>query len=149
MTTLSAPRYPFVDLAKGISITLVVIWHAIGPSLFWNEALIFIRMPLFFFVAGLFAAKSMTMEMPSFLKEKISYLLYLFVLWSCIYFASVTLIGQVLDKSFDFSPLLTMLWDPPLTMWFIYALAISYLIAKLLRFAPAPLVLAVSIGIYI
>ncbi len=51
-------RLLWPDIAKGTSISLVVYWHTVEDSLPLNEALIFLRMPLFFFIAGLFIRSS-------------------------------------------------------------------------------------------
>ena len=49
-------RLEHIDAAKGLSIFLVVYWHAVDNRLVMNEALWMLRMPLFFFVSGLFGA---------------------------------------------------------------------------------------------
>lgn len=49
-------RIEFIDLAKGICISLVVLWHVLGLALSSDAIMImfFFRMPLYFILSGLF-----------------------------------------------------------------------------------------------
>ena len=50
-------RLAWPDIAKAISIILLVAWTIIGDRYHVSELLIFVRMPLFFFVSGMFASR--------------------------------------------------------------------------------------------
>ena len=69
-TPTSPSRLAHIDAAKGVSIFLVVYWHAVDARLIFNEALWMLRMPLFFFVSGLFAAKALDLDWRAFLTQK-------------------------------------------------------------------------------
>ncbi|MEL7540907.1 MAG: acyltransferase family protein, partial [Pseudomonadota bacterium] len=75
-------RLAHIDAAKGVSIFLVVYWHAVDDRLVFNEALWMLRMPLFFFVSGLFAAKALELDWRAFLSNKVGNILYLYVFWT-------------------------------------------------------------------
>lgn len=49
---MSAKRIEYIDLAKGICIILVVMYHCISYE--WMEILSYLRMPFYFFISGLF-----------------------------------------------------------------------------------------------
>lgn len=121
-----------IDAAKGISILLVVYWHCVLDRLAINEALIFLRMPLFFFVAGLFALKAMEMRWPDFLSTRALHLFWLYVVWSVLLYALTIVPSMVLDGEISLAPLLGMFHDPLRTICFIYALLIAYLVCKAL-----------------
>src|SRR5690606_7996865 len=138
-------RVEWVDIAKGISILLVVLWHSKvkgdGPLIdlinTLNEGLIFLRMPLFFFVSGFFIHKSLCSDWSFFLKYKIVNLLYLFILWSIIndfIFKTTPIFFRTNDVVFT-NPISYFI-DPPATLWFIYALALGFIVVKLTRQLP-------------
>ncbi len=140
-------RLEWADIAKGISIILLVFWHANQ----FHPALGLLRMPLFFFVSGLFAyqviARPGTWD---FLKNKIGGFIYIYVLWAFL----LILLTHAAPNGFD-TPVgdikrwMQIFWNPPLTLWFIYALAISFVIARVLFRAPFWIVLAVSVAVYL
>lgn len=142
-------RCNWVDIAKGVSISLVVFWHVVGDAFYVNEALIFLRMPLFFLLAGLFCEKSMRMAWPEFFRIKIGSMLYLYVVWVFLTFLLVTVVmalfrGQPVEWLEPF----TLFLDPPVTLWFIYALAISYFLARLTYGLPWLLIVSLAIIAY-
>ena len=141
-------REHYIDAAKGISILLVVYWHCVGDRLAINEALIFLRMPLFFFVGGLFALKAMEMKWPDFLSTRALHLLWIYVVWCFILYTLTILPGMLLDGEASLSPILNMFTDPMRTIWFIYALLIAYIVCKLLYRFNKWLVLAVLLAAY-
>ncbi len=142
-------RCNWVDIAKGVSISLVVFWHVVGDAIYVNEALIFLRMPLFFFLAGLFSGKSMRMAWPSFLSIKIGSMLYLYITWVFLTFLLVTVAtGLFRGQPVDWWAPFTLFTNPPQTLWFIYALAISYLAARATFRLPWFLVLSVAMIAY-
>lgn len=148
---VSAPaqRMSHIDAAKGLSIFLVVYWHAVDNRLVINEALWMLRMPLFFFASGLFAAKALDLEWRTFLTQKVGNILYLYVLWTFVVFATTILVAQVLgpDDIEWWRPFILFV-EPPRTLWFMYALAVSFLLAKLLKPFPPVLVFAGLFALY-
>lgn len=133
----SKSRFEWVDSAKAISITLVVLWHTVEYEWYFNELLFFLRMPLFFFVAGFFARGAVTGSISQLFRKRVSNFLYLYVLWFLIIFALTTVLISIRNGQGIPIPNLTQIFvEPPATLWFIYALAIIYAIAKPLMLIP-------------
>lgn len=140
-------RVAWLDLAKATSIVLVVLYHVAastghvllgdGPAARWwsaaNLALIPLRMPLFFVVAGVLAARAVERPFRTVLRARILDLLWPYVLWSLL-FAAVGwpryapedpwgfLGGEVAGLLVAGSP-----------YWFIAVLPIFFVLTKLLR----------------
>jgi uncharacterized membrane protein YcfT len=153
-------RTLWVDCAKGISIILVVFHHSLFQDLdsplysatisSADALLAYFRMPLFFFVSGLFIHRSLSMQWGRFLRLKTGNLLYLYVLWSVvkwIFLAALPLL--ILGKSGEggWLSVFTIFVEPPTTLWFIYALAVYVTIARLTSRVPG-WSFVVSVGIY-
>lgn len=144
-----AGRLDHVDAAKGISIFLVVFWHAVDDRLVINEALWMLRMPLFFFVCGLFAGRALDLPWARFLPNKVGNTLYLYILWTFLMYATTNFVAQYMDgRPISWERPFMLFTDPPRTLWFMYALAVCYLIAKPLRKAPALPVMVALLGLY-
>ncbi|MBN9311274.1 acyltransferase family protein [Devosia sp.] len=114
-------RVTWLDVAKGLSIVLVAMFHAhltafslgfgplfTGPA---NIALQPIRMPPFFAISGVLAAHSLSRPWPELLRSKVWVFVYIFALWG---FIRWVFFGQVLenvrapDEGDDWTQLLTM-----------------------------------------
>lgn len=142
-------RINWIDYAKGISIILVVLHHAIPREVgmvFYNSALLylndmlkFFRMPLFFFVSGLFLYKALKKDALTFYKNKVLNFLYLFVLWGFIqYFIQVVapyLLLGVERTPEQFKSILFHFIEPR-NFWFIYALLLFFLVSRLTKRIP-------------
>lgn len=147
---INQKRELWVDIAKGISISLVVLWHVVGERFLLSEALILVRMPLFFFVAGLFARKifsDRTSKAQFFFK--VSNFIYLYVLWALIAYFLTTLPVQLRNDGIDLSNITQMFYSPVRTLWFIYALFFAFLIVYVFRKLPIFLILSIFlVGYY-
>ncbi len=142
-------RADWIDIAKGVSITLVVFWHVAGPLVPFNEALIFLRMPLFFFLAGLFLRGVFLQPSGDKFVFKFVNFVYLFVLWSALVFFSTTVPQALINgETVSLAPLLRIFIEPPQTLWFIYALLIAVTLLMVLRRVPLGVILAFSVVIY-
>jgi len=140
---LSKSRIEWVDYAKGIAIIMVVIHHVVVrdiSSVLYNETLDYLnnlfqtfRMPLFFFVSGMFIHKTVKSDFKLFFKFKIFHLLYLFLIWSVIRYFTVIIPEHILAGSSDesLSSILYVFIEPSGMLWFIYALAIFLLVTWL------------------
>ncbi len=141
----SPARETWVDVAKGGAIVLVVLFHAalflddVGLAWLWpraGTALDTFRMPLFFSTAGLFAAKTLALDLQTVLRRRVARLVWVYVLWSLVW----TLAFQVLPLLRDVPEwrdlLLLLVWPNPST-WFVYALALYFVLAWALRPLPA------------
>jgi uncharacterized membrane protein YcfT len=146
----------WVDHAKGICIVLVVMMHstlgvekAAGAESWLHPFIAFaqpFRMPDFFLIAGLFVARAIDRDWRTFLDRKLLHFAYFYALWVVIQWSFKSLGPGLLagDLTGAGHALLSALWEPPGTLWFIAMLPVFFVLAKLLRPVPAPLVLAVA-----
>lgn len=141
------PRIAWADTGRGIAIVLVVLYHSaqwlksadfdVDQWLAINDVLSSLRMPLFFALSGLFAGKWLTAGWRSLWQSKIQLYLWVFLLWEIIGSASLQLGLVMQDKCCGvkdtvvgvlLSPVL-----PRFELWFIWALAIFFVVAKATR----------------
>lgn len=95
-------------------------------------------MPLFFMVAGLFAYKSMTSPLKTFIDTKVLHFVYFYVLWSLI---STGVRG--LYAGDPYHVILERLLVPGFTMWFLYGLLLSFIMLRVFRKIPAEFQIAI------
>jgi fucose 4-O-acetylase-like acetyltransferase len=129
-------RTGWVDCAKGLGITLVVAGHAwrglgnagIVPQDFafrfadrWVYAF---HMPLFFFLAGLFLARSADKSSLTFFREKSLSLLYPFLLWTVLLVGMQSALGGRVNHRVSFFDLPSHLFVTP-TLWFLPVLFLA------------------------
>ena len=143
-------RVAWADTAKAISIILLVFYTIYGSDLQVNRMLVLARMPAFFFISGLFAFGVVTRSSPgTFFRVKLGNLVYLYVLWATIVFLSTRLVAHLWwGRELGLERQLSLLWAPLGEMWFLYGLALAFLVAWLCRRLPIGLVLAVSLAGY-
>lgn len=154
MSATPKKRVEWVDYAKGITIIMVVLHHSIFPGLYSDvigyvdSLLVSMRMPFFFFIAGLFIHKALFSDLKVFLKSKVAHFLYLFILWSIIRYLTDTIPRYYLlnDSEANLSSILNIFVEPPGGLWFIYALLIFFIIARSVRSFP---ILALSISLLV
>lgn len=147
MTTIAtksaaAGRVDWVDVAKGICIILVVMMHstlgvekAIGYEtqlhhfIEWARPF---RMPDFFLISGLFLASRIDRPWRAYLDTKVVHFAYFYVLWLTIQFAvkAPSMIGESGVGGTLEAYLLSYI-DPFGTLWFIYLLAVFFVVSKL------------------
>jgi uncharacterized membrane protein YcfT len=143
----SASRHDWVDTAKGIAILLVVLYHAIiftaeaGLESRWSSiaaTLGTFRMPLFFFTAGVFAAKAIGLGFRELFARRLLRLLWIYVLWSLIWIAAFTAVPALRSGRGPtaLESLVTLPVLPNANTWFVYALAVYFVVAWLLRRLP-------------
>ena len=161
--TNSTTRLQWPDVAKGVCILLVVLHHVTGKQygmvvpggldvaedawLWVTAALKPIRMPLFFAVSGFFAASSIAKPW-SAVGKRIVNPYYLYVVWLVV-FAGIYSVERTLPANRTDGPLdfLTELVWAATSMWFLFALAAYFALAKALRRVPAPAVLGVAAAV--
>ena len=146
----------WVDLSKGLTILLVVVMHSIngvekymGSEGWMHPVLAFatpFRMPVFFAVAGLFAARAISKDWSIFLDKKFAHFGYFYFLWMTIEFifktpffiqefgAHETGLYYILSFVQPFGPL-----------WFIYLLPFYFLALRLMQ--PLPILAQFAIAI--
>lgn len=148
-------RIDWVDYAKGICIILVVMMHSTlgvekaAGDISWLNGFIAwakpFRMPDFFLISGLFLATRIDRPWRQYLDTKLLHFAYFYILWMSIQFAMKSW-GILLSDG----PLAALeawgtgLIQPYGTLWFIYLLAVFFVVAKLLRPVPPLLVFALA-----
>ncbi|MGH6873722.1 MAG: acyltransferase family protein [Aestuariivirgaceae bacterium] len=151
----TASRIDWVDYSKGICIVLVVMMHstlgvenALGAQS-WLHGFIEwarpFRMPDFFMLSGLFLASRIDRPWRAYIDTKLLHFAYFYVLWMTIQFAlkaqslyaGSTLVEILIAYAWGFI-------DPYATLWFIYLLAVFFLVVKALRWAPPVAILLVG-----
>ncbi|QIS41301.1 acyltransferase family protein [Clavibacter capsici] len=151
-----AARHEWVDAAKGIAIILVVLYHAIlfsgeaGITSRWStiaSTLSTFRMPLFFFAAGLFAAKALGSSLGQLVRRRVVRLLWIYVLWSAIWLAVTAFAPTAGSGPSGVAGLLLLPVRPDANTWFVYALAVYFVLAWLLRRLPVWLQLAPAVAL--
>jgi uncharacterized membrane protein YcfT len=154
-------RLAWADAAKGLLIVLVVFWHVVMKSYLtidWRIGLPIpgawglisdlaypVRMPLFFLISGCFAANAVARPWAAVFRSRVLRFLYLYLLWTLIHMVTMwafpdfpTLIRRSVA---EFVEAITI--SPP-NAWYLYALALYFLVAKALRRLPAWIPLAAA-----
>lgn len=148
-------RVDWVDVAKGVCILFVVMMHStlgvgaatggsgwMGTIVTWAQPF---RMPDFFFIAGLFLVRTIDVPWRKFLDRKVVHFAYFYVLWMVI---QATMKG-VGDPAAIPGHILTSLYQPFGTLWFIYMLPIFFLVTRLTRNVPVWLMLVLGAALEI
>jgi len=151
-----AGRVDWVDYAKGICIILVVMMHSTlgvekaAGELSWLNGFIEwarpFRMPDFFLISGLFLSTRIDRPWRPYLDTKLVHFAYFYILWMTIQFAMKST-GIFLSDG----PLAALqayglgLIQPYGTLWFIYLLAIFFVVVKALKDVPPLLIFAVGV----
>jgi len=145
-------RLAWPDIAKGASIAMVVYWHMVDDVLKLNEALTLLRMPLFFFVAGLFIRSTFAQGNEGLFVHRVLNFAWLYILWACIMFVMLVLPYNLFmgnDWYWSFPSFHTLIVEPPPTLWFIYALCLAVIITMVTRKVPLWILFSIAIGGYL
>ncbi|MCR2814122.1 acyltransferase family protein [Microbacterium sp. zg.Y1084] len=151
----------WVDAGKGIAIALVVLFHAArwldglpADTAAWqqvNDTLATMRLPLFFTLAGLFAAKWATAPVADLWNTKLRLFAWVFVLWAVIdlgpYWLGQGLHGTGINFRREIFDTLMAPVVPRFELWFIWALALFFLLNRVTRRLPASIVLIASFAV--
>jgi uncharacterized membrane protein YcfT len=148
-------RVDWVDYAKGICIILVVMMHSTlgvekaAGELSWLNGFIEwarpFRMPDFFLISGLFLASRIDRPWRQYVDTKLLHFAYFYILWMTIQFAMKSwgvFVGEgalATLQAWSFG-----LIQPYGTLWFIYLLAVFFVVVKALR--PVPPILVFVLG---
>jgi uncharacterized membrane protein YcfT len=153
-------RVDWIDVAKGICIVMVVMMHstlgveqAAGAPGWMGYAVAFaqpFRMPDFFLIAGLFLARRIDAPWRLYLDRKVLHFAYFYALWLTIQFG-LKAPGMAAEIGWDgaLRAYFLAFVEPWGTLWFIYHLALFFLVTRLLRRVPWPLVLAAAAALEI
>ncbi|WP_236145998.1 acyltransferase [Verrucosispora sp. SN26_14.1] len=154
-------RWDWADVAKGGCILLVLLWHVImkdylqidwrldvpvaGAWGTFGELLLPMRMPLFFTISGMFAATAVQRPWRAVGRPRIARFLYLYAVWLLIHTALLALAPDFpTDRATGPGELLAQLTVSPSNLWYLYALALYFVLAKALRRVHPALLLAAA-----
>lgn len=157
-------RITWIDAARGISIVLVVLYHsetwALPAGLHVPDALASLndaatfRMPLFFLVAGMLGYKWAQKPWGDLRRNKLAYLVWPFLIWQVAVLAyKLVAVAVFPEYRQSFTTVVFMSVLSPLRpngeTWFLWALAIYFIAAKLLARAPRLVVIVAAIVVSI
>jgi uncharacterized membrane protein YcfT len=140
-------RVDWVDVAKGICIIMVVMMHSTlgvekaAESTGWMGHVVEFarpfRMPDFFLIAGLFLASRIDAPWRLYFDRKVLHFAYFYVLWLTIQFAFKAP-GIYAEVGFEGlgRDYVTAFIEPWGTLWFIYHLALFFIVTRLLKNVP-------------
>ena len=151
----TSKRLEWVDMAKGLSIFLVVMMYAASSvgedtggvgALHWAIAFATpFRMPEFFLISGLFLSQVIDRPWRAFADRRIVHYLYFYVLWALIHIVfKVGLLAT--DPIGALEQIAWAVIQPYGVLWFIYMLAVVGTVTKLLHSLPAPVWAVFGIG---
>lgn len=152
-------RINWIDATKGLTIMMVVTMHIslgtqtmLGGSDMWlvdftNFVRPF-RVPLFFIIAGLFAAKALQADWRKFLDTKILHFAYFYFLWASLQLGIKLALPGEGNHSLGLADFWLLPFEPFATLWFIYALALFFLVARITRNLPPAFMLAFALLLY-
>lgn len=138
-------REAWIDVARGIAITLVALYHAImyldevglaGALAPLNPVFDSFRMPLFFFMSGILAASAIRLPYWQLFRKRMSLLLYLYIAWvtlQTLFLLALPPISASGAPNAIWASLITLFVRPSSNLWFIYALPLFFTLAWLMR----------------
>ncbi|RZT87921.1 putative membrane protein YcfT [Pseudonocardia sediminis] len=147
-------RETWIDVAKGAAIVLVVLRHSqdavndhgqgVAAWNLLNDSLASVRMPLFFLVSGLFAARALQAPLARFGRSKLAHFGWLFALWAGVY-----VIGYAVWAAVTRQPEGAWWWATEAaakdsTPWYLLALAVFFALARAARSLPPTAQLATT-----
>lgn len=158
----AAERADWLDVARGATITLVVLLHADVMLMMVGEwsvllhlvalALFPLRMPLFFLVAGVLAAGMLARPAGRVLRDRVAHYLWVWAVWTALGYGLVNslllpalglgTLGGLFEPRVD--PLEHLLSSTSWA-WFLYALALFFATALALRRLPPALHLGIAV----
>ncbi|MEL6435363.1 MAG: acyltransferase family protein [Pseudomonadota bacterium] len=153
-------RIDWLDIAKAISIALVVMMHAtlgvgddMGGEGFMHAIVAFaqpFRIPAFFLLAGLLAARATARSWSDLVDRKVMFYAYFYVLWVTIQFAfKAPLFAAELGWGGVAGAYFTAFIEPFGTLWFIAVLPLYFAIAKAADDLPTAVVLAGALIVHL
>lgn len=147
------PRSEWADIAKGVCILLVVLWHVIMklyltidwhlpvplPGLWgaFGDLLLPLRMPVFFTISGMFAVAAVQRTWSATAKSRIARFYYLYLVWFTVHTLVLSLVPDfdtlAAHNALEVVEELTI---TPTNLWYLVALAVYFVVAKLTRKLP-------------
>jgi len=137
-----AGRIAWIDVARGIAISLVVLFHAgmfavptgLAPP-WWtdlNLAFALLRMPLFFLLAGALAVGALRRPWPELWTTRLAVLVWVFVLWTLLRFLYYRVMPEPIElNQSSVIDLVLSVVRPSNGLWFLFALVVFLVVTKL------------------
>ena len=161
---MSATRVRWADVAKGLCILLVVLHHVVGKhlpdvlallgvtgpvALAWSgldATLKPMRMPLFFVLSGLFAASAVRRPWPSVVGRRVLTPYWVYVAWLAVHLTVFAVVAVDIETHRPTGLLAAAahLLLAATGLWYLYALAVYFVLAKLLLRWRTPVVLGAA-----
>lgn len=148
----ASPRVDWVDVAKGLCIILVVMFHTVNHyaeatgSAGWMQAIVDFskpfRMPDFFLISGLFLYRTINAPLAQFIDRKVIHFAYFYLLWLAITLVLTDHDVLRADPAAWGWLYLSNIIQPVGVLWFAHMLAVFYVATRLLHHAPQWAVLA-------
>lgn len=144
MTAAAKPRYEWPDVARGLCMVLVVLWHSAswvqdevygGPPAPWVQFGLWVtplRMPLFFFISGYFSASLMARPL-RYARKRTWGIFYLYVIWTFLFLCRLYL---PMARSEGPAPTVTQMITAlilPTSFWYLWCLPAFFLLSYLLN----------------
>ena len=138
-------RTEYLDITKGLLITLVVFghaWRAIYNNNILHDADLYhmvdswiyaFHMPAFFFLAGLFALQSAKRTPRQFIERKIQTIAYPYLVWSVLQSSLQLAMAGKTTSTISAMDILKIPITPVMQYWFLYALFFIFLFFILLK----------------
>ncbi|MFI2570362.1 acyltransferase family protein [Cellulosimicrobium funkei] len=135
-------RLGWVDAGRGIAILLVVLYHSARwlDATGWEQVngyVTTLRMPFFFVLSGFLARRVVTMGWGELWERRLSLYLWVFVLWEVVgataYVVGFAIRGAPLGVLSLARDVLLAPFFPMYELWFIWALAVFCVVARLAR----------------
>ncbi|HVZ50441.1 MAG TPA: acyltransferase family protein [Pseudolabrys sp.] len=153
-------RVDWVDYAKGFCIVFVVMMHstlgleeAAGREGWLHHLVAFalpFRMPDFFMIAGLFLGRIVDRPWRGYLDRKVLHFAYFYLLWMTIQFVfKAPGMAHEHGAAWVVHLYFLSLIEPLGILWFIYLLPIFFVVVKLTRRVPPPIVWLVGAALEI
>jgi fucose 4-O-acetylase-like acetyltransferase len=131
-------RVGWVDVAKGIGISLVVFGHNLGGlresgilNNSWGEFteryIYIFHMPLFFFLAGLFVTQSAQRAFGVYFANKVSVIAYPYFVWSLLEGSIQIFASRFTNNHLSLTDLLKIVYQPIDQFWFLYVIFLMYI----------------------
>lgn len=157
-------RLRWADVAKGACILLVVLHHTVTKHVVevvppsyelvgeaWaglSHALKPVRMPLFFVISGVFAARTVSRPWSPSVRRRIAAPAYLYVVWLLLLGAFFSVERDLpMNRTQDVGELALDLVFASTGLWFLYALAVYFVLARLTLRVPTPWLLGVAAAV--
>lgn len=155
-------RVGWPDVAKGVCIILVVLWHVVTKHAIgldgagaitegWarlNAQLLPLRMPLFFLISGMFAGRAVSAPSGSSWRRRAGRLALVYVVWVLIQTIALAITPEFdTARATDGWQLLAQLTISPTNLWYLLALAVYLVVARLVRQVPTGIVLPLAFAL--